>query len=171
MPIQSFTGRWRFLSNFYPSKIKYRGIEYPTVEHFYVSQKIKDDQFINSKNIPLIDCQELISKIKTPSEVKNFGKQLKLRKDWDLVKKSVMEWAVEEKFKDPDLRKMLIETGLEELIEGNNWHDIYWGVCSCYNCNGKGENNLGKILMKIRNKEGGDKGRIEDFILPGVGKN
>ena len=49
MAITSFTGRWRFLSNFYPAKIKYRGIEYPTVEHFYVSQKIKDDQFVNSK--------------------------------------------------------------------------------------------------------------------------
>ena len=83
MAITSFTGRWRFLSNFYPSKIKFRGIEYPTVEHFYVSQKIKDDQFINSKNIPLIDCQELISKIKTPSEVSAY-------RDWETDRKSVV---------------------------------------------------------------------------------
>ena len=32
-----------------------------------------------------------------------------------------------------------------ELIEGNNWKDTYWGVC-----HGKGQNNLGKLLMRIR---------------------
>jgi len=168
MAITSFTGRWRFLSNFYPAKIKYRGIEYPTVEHFYVSQKIKDEQFVNSKNIPLIDCQEMISKIKTPSEVKEFGKNLKLRKDWEIVKRSIMEWALTEKFKDPDLKKMLIETGDEELIEGNYWHDVYWGVCNCQNCGERGENNLGKILMKIRSNIKGDKYEIIDFLLPGI---
>jgi len=40
---------------------------------------------------------------------------------------------------------MLLQTGDEELIEGNKWGDRFWGVCK-----GKGKNNLGKILMKIR---------------------
>lgn len=40
---------------------------------------------------------------------------------------------------------MLINTGDAELIEGNSWGDTFWGEC-----NGIGENNLGKILMKIR---------------------
>lgn len=31
------------------------------------------------------------------------------------------------------------------IYEGNDWHDVYWGVC-----NGVGENMLGKMLMKIR---------------------
>jgi len=31
------------------------------------------------------------------------------------------------------------------LIEGNTWGDTYWGVCR-----GRGSNNLGKLLMKIR---------------------
>ncbi len=34
-----------------------------------------------------------------------------------------------------------------ELIEGNHWNDTFWGIC-----NGNGENNLGKILMKIRHE-------------------
>ena len=38
-----------------------------------------------------------------------------------------------------------IHTGEAELIEGNDWGDITWGVC-----NGIGENKLGKILMKLR---------------------
>ena len=48
---------------------------------------------------------------------------------------------------NPNLAKRLLDTGDEELIEGNDWNDIFWGVC-----NGKGENNLGKILMRIRNE-------------------
>jgi predicted NAD-dependent protein-ADP-ribosyltransferase YbiA (DUF1768 family) len=40
---------------------------------------------------------------------------------------------------------MLKATGDEELVEGNWWNDTFWGVC-----NGVGENNLGKLLMKIR---------------------
>jgi ribA/ribD-fused uncharacterized protein len=150
--IDTFTGRWSFLSNFYPCKIKYKGIEYPSVEHFYVAMKIKDDQFINSKNIPLVDCQEMISRIKTPSEAKKLGKKLKIRKDWDIVRFSIMEWGIIEKFKDKDLMKLLIGTQGEELKESNWWHDNYWGVCTCEKCDGKGENNLGKILMKIRNE-------------------
>lgn len=150
--IDTFTGRWGFLSNFHPCKIKYKGIEYPSVEHFYVAMKIKDDQFINSKNIPLVDCQEMISRIKTPSEAKKLGKKLKIRKDWDIVRFSIMEWGITEKFKDRDLLKLLISTQGEELKESNWWHDNYWGVCTCEKCDGKGENNLGKILMKVRNE-------------------
>ena len=50
------------------------------------------------------------------------------------------------KFSDPHLRSLLLATGDAELIEGNWWHDQFWGVC-----NGVGQNQLGKILMAIRN--------------------
>lgn len=43
------------------------------------------------------------------------------------------------------LRTKLIATGEKYIEETNWWGDIYWGVC-----NGKGENNLGKILMNVR---------------------
>jgi predicted NAD-dependent protein-ADP-ribosyltransferase YbiA (DUF1768 family) len=61
-----------------------------------------------------------------------------------------MLWGVREKFKQEDLKQMLLDTGDQELIEGNFWHDNFFGVCSCGACLGKGQNNLGKILMKIR---------------------
>ena len=156
--IESFTGRWRFLSNFYPVEIQYKGIKYPSVENFYVAMKIKEDQVINNKFMTLSDCQELISKIKNPSEVKKLGKSLKVRKDWNEIKLKIMEWAVNEKFKNIDLAKMLLETGDEQLIEGNWWGDVYWGIC-----NGKGENNLGKILMKIRERIKNKEEIIVDF--------
>jgi len=61
-----------------------------------------------------------------------------------------MTTIVRNKFKaHPDLKKKLLETGTAKLIEGNTWHDTFWGV----NINtGKGENHLGKILMQVRSE-------------------
>ena len=49
------------------------------------------------------------------------------------------------KFKNPELRSLLLATGNEELVEGNWWRDTYWGVCE-----GVGQNKLGKLLMQVR---------------------
>ena len=43
------------------------------------------------------------------------------------------------------LKDKLLETGDAILIEGNRYHDTYWGMVD-----GVGENKLGKILMRIR---------------------
>ena len=48
-----------------------------------------------------------------------------------------------------DCLERLLKTRDTELVEGNTWGDIYWGVC-----NGVGENHLGKILMRIRSELG-----------------
>jgi predicted NAD-dependent protein-ADP-ribosyltransferase YbiA (DUF1768 family) len=45
----------------------------------------------------------------------------------------------------PDLLALLLATCETELVDDNDWDVTYWGVC-----NGVGENNLGKLLMKIR---------------------
>jgi ribA/ribD-fused uncharacterized protein len=159
--INSFTGRWRFLSNFYPVTIEHQGIKYPSVEHYYVAMKIKNDQQIDGRYITYIDCREMIAKMPDPSKVKQFGKILKLRKDWDDVKLDVMLWGIREKFKNEDLRQLLTETGDEELVEGNWWGDKFWGVS-----NGEGENHLGKILMKVREelKQVNKRPSLEEFL-------
>jgi ribA/ribD-fused uncharacterized protein len=124
--IDSFTGRWNFLSNFFLVEIEHQGIKYPSVEHYYVAMKIKNDQQIDGKYIGYVDCRELISKIKSPGDVKRFGRnKISLRKDWNDIKLSVMEWALREKFKDESLKEMLLSTGDEELIEGNSFNDVY----------------------------------------------
>lgn len=145
--ITRFDGRYAFLSNFYPCEIEHQGIYYKSVETYYVAMKIKSDQQIDGRYIGYIDCRELISKIKNPGEVKQLGRILKVRKDWEDVKMGVMLWGVREKFKHDDLKQMLLDTGEQELIEGNWWGDQYWGVY-----NGKGDNNLGKILMRVRSE-------------------
>ena len=51
----------------------------------------------------------------------------------------------------PILGSWLKETYPKLLIEGNYWHDNYWGQCKCNRCTRyKGRNTLGKILMQVR---------------------
>lgn len=89
--------------------------------------------------------RQLISEIMKPGDVKKFGKTLELRKDWDNIKLEVMEYGLRQKFSKKYFKEKLLETKNKELIEGNYWNDTYWGICR-----GKGDNNLGKLLMKIR---------------------
>ena len=55
--------------------------------------------------------------------------------------------------KETDVLKenKLLESSNYYLIEGNNWHDNYWGKCYCAKCTKiDGQNKLGAILMKLR---------------------
>ncbi|WP_415953032.1 NADAR family protein [Methanobrevibacter woesei] len=132
--IDKFRGKYWFLSNFYESPIEDENITYSTVEHYFQAQKTLNRE------------EKLkIAKASKPAKAKKMGRQVNLRKDWEDIKLQVMEKALRLKFQNPDLRKKLIATGDEELIEGNQWGDRYWGVC-----NGSGKNKLGKLLMKIR---------------------
>lgn len=132
--IDLFVGKYRFLSNFYPSPIIEMGITYPTVEHAYQAAKS-----------PNINDKLRISQLPTPGEAKRAGMKLTISPGWNDSKLSIMEELLQKKFEIPELKQKLINTGTSELIEGNTWGDTYWGVC-----NGKGENWLGKLLMHIR---------------------
>jgi predicted NAD-dependent protein-ADP-ribosyltransferase YbiA (DUF1768 family) len=78
---------------------------------------------------------------------KNFTLVDESAADWDNRKLKVMEILVWKKFSvDEDLRKKLTDTGDKYLEELNWWGDTFWGV----DIKKGGENNLGKILMKIR---------------------
>lgn len=144
--INSFTGVYAFLSNFYPCEIEKDGIKFPTVEHYFQACKTLD----------LNKCAE-IAAAATPGEAKRLGRRVKLREDWEEVKDAVMEEGLRKKFKNPRLKAALLSTGDAYLIEGNTWHDNYWGACRCARCrNRQGQNHLGELLMKIRDE---DKGR------------
>ena len=97
-------------------------------------------QFIDGVYYTGADFRELIAKIKDTNDVKKIGKIVKIRSDWNEKKLGFMEWGVREKFKDINLADELLSTGDLELIEGNNWHDVFWGKCSCPKCGGSGEN-------------------------------
>jgi len=144
-PIPSFHGEFAFLSNFYRSPITVDDITYPTVEHAFQAAKTSDPE-----------TKRLIAAKDTPGKAKRAGGKRGIIKDfdqsWETRKIDVMRSLVQQKFQDPQLREMLLQTGDRPLIEGNNWNDTFWGVCR-----GKGANNLGKILEQIRNELRGTK--------------
>lgn len=137
--ITSFDGTYRWLSNFYPSPFTYQGILYPTNEHFFQAWKYPADKRAEIAALP------------TPYQAKKAGKKAKLCWNWDSIKNEVMLTGLTEKFKIPELKALLINTGCLELIEGNTWHDNYWGNCTCPKCsNIPGKNTLGNQLMIVR---------------------
>lgn len=143
--IDMFKDGYDFLSNFHEKQMWYKNILWESSEHAYQAEKSTDE-----------DEREDIRCAATPGEAKRMCKPGKLkffRSDWDTVKTQIMEDIVRAKFEDPDLRKQLLDTKDFELIEGNWWHDNYWGNCTCGrpSCAKVGENHLGKILMKVRN--------------------
>jgi ribA/ribD-fused uncharacterized protein len=91
-----------------------------------------------------------------PSEAKRKGRRIELREDWEEVKDEIMFAICLSKFKqNSDLKQKLLNTNDEYLEEGNWWHDNYWGNCYCDKCqNITGQNKLGEILMKVRDKLG-----------------
>ncbi len=135
MAIKEFQGEHRFLSNFWPAEVELDGIKYPTIEHAYQAAKTLDEE-----------RRKVIQAQTTPGEAKRAGRKVKIRPDWEDVKIGIMLDLVRQKFtNNVKLRNRLLATGDEELIEGNTWGDTFWGRCK-----GIGQNNLGKILMKIR---------------------
>lgn len=164
--IEKFEGRWRFLSNFYPVEIEHQGIRYPSVEHFYVSMKCNNEQMLQGRHYTIGDFREIIARVPSPGMVKKIGQQMQIRKDWSDKKLEFMNWGVREKFKNEELKELLISTGDMTLIEGNVWHDNFYGQCSCVKCKNKGNNHLGKILMKVRDEVKGieRKTGLEDFF-------
>lgn len=146
--IDHFDGEYAFLSNFYPWDAQLRryvaeapvlmyGQTYRTVEHAFQAAKTAN------KGERL-----LIRLASTPGQAKRLGRKVKLRPDWNEVRVNVMFTLVFRKFTEHKfLGDLLLATGDHELIEGNNWNDTFWGVCR-----GKGENQLGQILMRVRSE-------------------
>ncbi len=138
-PIKSFRLQYRFLSNFWPAYVKLDEMWFDTVEHAYVASKTLN-----------MDLRKEITKIERPGDVKRFGRTFKIRPAWEGIKYYIMLDLVRQKFRARPLQLELLATGDRDLIEGNNWHDKYWGVCYCDKCKGAGDNILGKILMQVR---------------------
>lgn len=138
MVINSFTGEYAFLSNFYDCEVFYSGIAFKNSEAAFQAAKcISFDEAIAFRDL-------------SASDAKYRGRRVELRPDWEQIKLKVMEEVVRSKFvQSVHLAKKLIATGDAELIEGNTWGDTYWGVDTRKM---EGENHLGIILMELRSQ-------------------
>lgn len=138
--ISDFSKENFFLSNFYNAYLDYEGVVFCSTEAAFQAAKTLD-----------IEERKKIARM-SPSESKKAGRKVALRSDWESVKDKVMYDVCVAKFTmNESLKERLLATGDEELVEGNEWHDNYWGNCTCDNCKDiPGRNQLGKTLMKVR---------------------
>lgn len=138
--ILEFKGNYFFLSNYYERPMEYRGYRCTSSESAYQAMKAKEEKMKEHIcGLSADDARHLAHKLE--KEDKNFRID-----NWDNLKYGIMLDIVREKFNQhKDLATKLVATGNSYLEEGNNWGDIYYGVC-----NGVGQNNLGKILMQVR---------------------
>ena len=135
--IKEFKNGFEWLSNFEPCDIILDGIVYPSVEHAFMSAKCNDEEwkrFCSDKN-------------NKAGKVKIKSRTVKLVDNWDIKKFEIMKKCLEQKFNQEPYKTKLKNTGNEYIQEGNMWNDKIWGVCLK---TGKGQNNLGKLIMEIR---------------------
>lgn len=135
--IHFFRGEYAWLSNYADCKIIIKGIEYQSVENAYMACKNTSPEW------------KELCRTSSASEAKRESKKILLRDNWDEVKLRVMKACLEQKFAQEPYRQKLIDTGDENIIEGNYWNDTYWGVDLKQDPNW-GENHLGRIIMSIR---------------------
>ena len=133
--IGGFVGEYRWLSNFFPCRVKWEGRVYGSAEAAYQSGKF-----------PPAERDAFVALDPDGAKKLAHGMPLADPAAWEARKERVMreiEWA---KFSQhPELAAKLLASGDRLLEETNWWGDEIWGVYK-----GKGQNLLGKILMEVR---------------------
>ena len=132
-----------------------QGMSVPTAEHAYQAEKF-ENPFLHKRicnshaenDDNRIYADGLAAKKLAHEQI---ARGVEIRSDWEIVKNGIMLAIVTKKFiRNPELAKKLYLTGDEEIVEGNDWGDRYWGVDPVGSDNG--ENQLGKILMVVRSR-------------------
>ena len=146
--IGRFRDEFGWLSNMYPCpcSITLSGVEYTCgcAETAYQLQKTSN--------------QELRSQMAGMDgfKAKEFASTLDTRPDWSRVRYRAMVRALEAKyFQNEDLARKLAETRGYALVEHNDWHDNWFGSCTCPECREKPApalNMLGRMLMVVRQR-------------------
>lgn len=143
--IDRFVGDYAFLSNLAACRVWFADpgdppVEFRSVEHAFQAAKTVDPVARNR-----------IARTPSPVIAKRIGRRVTLRPGWNELRLSVMDDLVRQKFGEEPFRSRLLGTGDTEIIEGNRWHDQFWGSCQCpAHINVPAENHLGQTLMRVR---------------------
>lgn len=118
-----------YLSNNYMHPLQIDGQEWPSVEHYVLAHQFTDSSL-----------RECIRTCRTLTEIRKMIRKKPIRSDWEQVRDDIMRKALEEKFKDPEMRVYLIHTvGFQIHCKG----DPYWGET---------RNRRGELLMELRDR-------------------
>jgi ribA/ribD-fused uncharacterized protein len=153
--IDSFTGKYEFLSNLWiGAPIQFGPYTAMSGEHLFQAMKCADGLHFRK-----------ILAMPTPVEAKAEGRHLlRPRPDWQRVKLDVMRMVLGVKFTHQrEESRLLLDTGDALLVDGSPWGDGTWGVVTPKgspptpadvgvgrNWLGVGRNWLGVLLMARR---------------------
>lgn len=132
--IDAFEGIYSFLDLDTLCDVGWGGVVYRSARHAVLAAQFPDSA--DSLQGPAASTVEEAKKMVTGDAED---------KDWSKVRLQAMERILRDKFRrSDDFRKKLKETGERELMWEND-EDTFWGSTK-----GRGQNQLGRILMEIR---------------------
>jgi ribA/ribD-fused uncharacterized protein len=136
-----FSTPYEPLNNWSAHVVKIWGKTFPTVEHGYHWRKFSETASGIAEEILAAPSPWAAMQI----ERQHKGKR---RKDWEEVKVGIMTELIRAKAaQNEDVREMLLKTGTKRIVENSPWDD-FWGIGP----NGDGQNQVGKILMQVRDE-------------------
>ena len=137
--VDRFNGEYDFLNNRFGCQFIWQGLRYGNAEAAFQSSKCTD-----------MTERKVFCKLSADKAAMKGGTVVP-PSGWENERLGIMESVLTAKFEqNPCLMKKLTETGNALLINGNSKKDTFWGI-DLYSW--QGENHLGKILMRIRDKE------------------
>lgn len=157
--IERFVCEFSFMSNFHPCPVPFAGLVWPSAENAYQASKFGSEHhwlFSDASPGNAKKLSRLHSDLIAPG--------------WGERRVSVMRQVVRAKFLNNfDLGAKLLDTGDSILVEGNHWHDNFFGVCSCggdecLHTTGT-RNRLGRILEDVRSELLAVKFRLPSFTV------
>jgi hypothetical protein len=143
-----------FLSNFIPNDlvIPYKGRKFTNSEQLFMY--LKAEYFCDWET-----AEEIVDRGQIPRTAKDLGRKVKGydEQEWTKVREEMMYKAIMLKFQSSEeLKQKLLATYPKTLVEGTPMDPI-WGVMIKWDDdrilnekNWKGENLLGKVLMRVR---------------------
>ncbi|KAF8504552.1 DUF1768-domain-containing protein [Russula emetica] len=119
--------------------IEYHGLVYPTAEHLFQAFKFMETDPALAEHIRRLPTARMAQQEARKQAHRQHA-------DWLEVNVAVMDKVLKRKFlQHRSLRHMLRDTGSRELIEDSPI-DWFWGIGD----DGRGRNELGKALMRLR---------------------
>ena len=136
--IDSFTEYYEFLHNNFYTPVYYECMLFPSVTHAYQAARSNDERtrraILNAENL---------------KTVLNIARRIEDSENWNIRRLKIMEQLIRDKFRrSKELQEKLKATGSREIVmtyEEETVANTFWGAIKS-----KGQNQLGRILMKIR---------------------
>lgn len=154
MAVERFRGRYFPLSNTYPLEnwiSTEQGIMVPTSEHAYMANRFVDagvHSEVAAARSEAGGWKDAVAAKQLAHHYIEAGYEL--THETDEKKISIMRRVIEQKLTaNASIMNLLLSTGDEQIYEGNDWGDTFWGV-SPVGDHSSGYNHLGNIYMSIR---------------------